>query len=328
MRASRRLFLQKASAFTVIAAAGSTGGEERAEAKAKPTGFFARRGLPMGIQLFTLDPLLSQDLDGGLRAVARAGYVVVETGNFYGRSARDFKAALDRVGLRCISIGASAEPGGGPNEPTLMHGTKDVITNARAVGATNVMMPAPLQPTDWKPRPGVTGGEAMLDLFEALTEDDYRRTADFLNSRARELMAAGITLTYHNHYFEFINLPNGSTGYDILLAQTDPKLVHFELDIGWAQAASVDPLVLLAKHKGRFRQMHVKDSAGMMKAFGRVLPRFVAIGSGVARLREILPAAYDAGVRQFFVERDPPPEKVDLVPDIERSARYLAMLNA
>ena len=323
MTTSRRLFLQKASAYTVAAA-----GKWRAEARTAPSGFFAKRGLPMGIQLFTLDPLLSQDLEGGLRAVAKAGYNMVETGNFYGRSAKDFKAALDRVGLRCTSIGASAQPGGGPNEPTLMDRTKEVIANARAVGATTVMMPAPLQPLGRKPRPGVTGGEAMLDLFEALTEDDYRRTADFLNSRARELKAAGITLTYHNHYFEFINLPNGSAGYDILLAQTDPELVHFELDIGWAQAASIDPLVLLAKHKGRFRQMHVKDSAGMLKAFGRVLPRFVAIGLGVARLREILPAAYDAGVRQFFVERDPPPEKIDLVPDIERSARYLASLVA
>lgn len=50
-------------------------------------------------------------------------------------------------------------------------------------------------------------------------------------------------LAYHNHDFEFKKFGN-QTGYDILLQETDKKLVDFELDLYWAVRSGNDPLQL------------------------------------------------------------------------------------
>jgi sugar phosphate isomerase/epimerase len=45
----------------------------------------------------------------------------------------------------------------------------------------------------------------------------------------------------------------------ILLEKTDPNVVDFELDVGWAASAGVNIAQLLESNPGRFRLMHVKD---------------------------------------------------------------------
>ena len=99
------------------------------------------------------------------------------------------------------------------------------------------------------------------------------------------------------------------TGLDILLKNTDPALVQFEMDVGWVVAAGADPFALMKANPGRFKQMHVKD----VKATTR--PNFAfeqdptEVGSGIIDWKKLLPAAYAHGVHGFFVEQEAPYEK-------------------
>jgi sugar phosphate isomerase/epimerase len=150
---------------------------------------------------------------------------------------------------------------------------------------------------------GVVG--YLRRVAEGTTADDWKANADFLNEKGKALKAAGIKVGYHNHNYEFA--PVGSTtGMEILLANTDPALVTFEVDIGWVAAAGVDPYAFLAKHKGRFTLMHVKDVKADTKPNYAFQMDPAEIGAGALDWKRLLPEAYAAGVRGFYVEQEPP----------------------
>lgn len=95
-------------------------------------------------------------------------------------------------------------------------------------------------------------------------------------------------------------------GLQFLLDDTDRALVSFELEIGWATAAGVDVAALLGANAGRFSLAHVKDVAAS------TVPNFAfrqdpaPVGQGVIDFASLLPKAYEAGVRAFFVEQEAP----------------------
>ncbi|MEK8105415.1 hypothetical protein NKG94_10010 [Micromonospora sp. M12] len=87
----------------------------------------------------------------------------------------------------------------------------------------------------------------------------YRALARDLNKAGRLAERAGLDFGYHNHQLEFVPLTGGSTGFDILTSQTDPRLVHFELDLYWTWRGAHDPVDVIRANRGRIRQVHVKD---------------------------------------------------------------------
>jgi sugar phosphate isomerase/epimerase len=97
-----------------------------------------------------------------------------------------------------------------------------------------------------------------------------------------------------------------TTGLEILLAETDPKLVTFEMDVGWVAAAGHDPVALLAKHKGRFTLMHLKDIKPSTAANFALKMDPADVGSGKLDWKRLLSAAYAEGVRNFYLEQEPP----------------------
>jgi sugar phosphate isomerase/epimerase len=138
-----------------------------------------------------------------------------------------------------------------------------------------------------------------------MTLDDWKTTADLLNSAGATLKKAGLALGYHNHNVEFAPV-GGTTGMDYLLGNTDPALVHFEMDAGWVVAAGADPFALLKAHPRRFRQMHVKDVKATTKPNFAFEQDPAEVGSGVIDWKRLLPASYTAGIRDFFVEQEAP----------------------
>ena len=54
-----------------------------------------------------------------------------------------------------------------------------------------------------------------------------------LNTSGKILKEAGIELLYHNHNCEFLHVEPQKTAYDLLLSETDPEYVNFELDSYW-----------------------------------------------------------------------------------------------
>ena len=264
-------------------------------------GFFARRGLPIGIQLYTLGPDARTDLEGTLRSLAQIGYGSVELAGLLGRTPAAFRAALDAAGLICVSAHIPARgPFSFESEPARLAEDLSVL------GVKTAVLPALAFPSRLGgPHPSEGIPDYLRRVTAELTAGDFTAGADFLNAKGAALKPFGIKVGYHNHNFEFA--PVGATnGLEILLAHTDPALVTFEADIGWVAAAGVDPLSFLRTHQGRFTMMHVKD----LKADTRANTAFqmdpAEIGSGVLDWARLLPAAYASGVRDFYVEQEPP----------------------
>ena len=153
-----------------------------------------------------------------------------------------------------------------------------------------------------------------LDPEDRRTLDDYRRVAHELNRSGGLARARGLQVGYHNHDFELASI-DGLRPYDVLIAETDPALVCFEMDFYWTTRGGADPLTYFARHPGRFHLCHIKD----MDRRGRM----VDVGAGRIDFRSILRARDAAGLRHFYVEHDDP---ADPSASIRASSRFLRSL--
>jgi len=268
--------------------------------------FFARTGLPIGLQLYTLAQQAQADLEGTLKAVAAIGFKSIELAGYAGRTPAQLRAAMDAAGLSTPSAHVQVQAQGG--ESSLDGDLSRLADEAHVLGVKTIVMPIFYAPArfEMKPRAGEAFGEMLGRVGAAMTADDWKFNADFLNAKGAVLKTHGLKLAYHNHNVEFSPLEKGGNGYEILLAKTDPATVSFEMDAGWVAAAGQDPFALLKAHPHRFTAMHVKDIKASTK------PNFVfvqdptEVGSGMIDWKRLLPAAHAAGVRDFFVEQEPP----------------------
>ncbi|MBW4052607.1 MAG: TIM barrel protein [Proteobacteria bacterium] len=295
---TRRLFLGGAAATGCVAATGGLA------AAAQRRRFFAGQHLPIGLQLYTLGQEPYRDLDGTLRTVAKIGYRAVEPVALMKRTARELRAALERAGLSCPSTHVPLQTFGAGG-PTLAADLGKLAAEMHVLGVKYVVVPIFPVPARIKARKG----ESVVGFFtragREMTADDWRRAAAQLNEKGAALRREGLRLAYHNHNVEFVKY-GSETAFDLLLANTDPDLVRFEMDIGWVAAAGIDPVPLLRAHAHRFRLVHIKDlKAGTVPnhAF-RMDP--ADVGSGYLDWKRILPVAYEVGVRDYYVEQEPP----------------------
>jgi sugar phosphate isomerase/epimerase len=292
---SRRTILQAIGAAGVLA---PTAGCQTMQSEP----FFARQNLPIGIQLYTLGELVRNDLDGTLKEVARIGYKTVELAGYLGKTPRDLRTAFDAAGVSCTSAHVGLAKGT-EAEPKLLDDLSRVAADLNVIGATHVIAPIMAVPPDVQPREG--GVRGLAGVAAAMTEDHWKRMAAQLNDIGGKLRASGLSFGYHNHNIEFVK-PGARTGLEILIAETDPALVTFELDVGWAAAAGADPAQVFDQHRGRFTLMHVKDVKASTVANLELRMDPTEVGSGRLDWAKILPAAHRAGVRKFFVEQEPP----------------------
>ena len=293
----------------LAAAAWGLAGESAGAAGAP---FFKRTGLPIGLQLYTLGGDLRADVDGVLGQVAKIGYRTVELAGYLGRSPKELKASFDKAGLKATSSHVQAQ-GSGP-EPTLADIDR-VIADSHVMGVEHIVLPSVPMPAhvDAAAKPGEGLAERFARVYGQLTADDWKAVADLLNAKGKALKAAGLTMGYHNHNAEFMPLKDsngaGTTPLEILLKNTDPKLVTFEMDVGWVVAAGKDPFALMKTYKGRFSQMHVKDVKATTKPNFAFQQDPTEVGSGIIDWKKLLAASYAAGVRDYFVEQEPPFDK-------------------
>jgi sugar phosphate isomerase/epimerase len=229
--------------------------------------------LPIAAQLYTVRDAMAKDVAGTLRAVAALGYDGVEFAGLYDTPAAELRALLDELGLRAHSAHIGLD---------LFEGDLDrTLETYAALGCQTLVVP-------W--------------LAEG-RRGDYAALGAALNRIAERVGAAGMRLAYHNHDFE-LRADGGRTGLDTLLEITDPALVGFELDCGWAAKIGQDPLELMRKLAPRLWLLHVKD----VTAGGE----WTEAGQGVVDYRSILAAAPDLGVEWLVVEHDNPrPPSID-----------------
>ncbi len=248
-----------------------------------------------GIQLYTLREQLPKDLTGTLKKVAAIGYKEVELfgysdGKFFGKTPKEFKAMLQGMGLSAPS-GHYGTGNTNPNtKGTLKSDWNRAVADAAEIGQKYMIC-------------------AFLTPEERKTMDDYKRHAELFNRSAEVCKKNGIQFGYHNHDFEFKSI-DGQVPYDLLLKETDPKMVQMELDLYWVAFAGKDPIEIFKKHPGRFPMWHVKD---MEKSESRT---FAEVGTGSIDFKRIFAAAKTAGLKHFFVEQDqtkrPPLESIEI----------------
>ena len=77
--------------------------------------------------------------------------------------------------------------------------------------------------------------------WNAFTAENAKEVAAKFNEWGSKCAAAGLKFTYHAHGYEFRPYQDG-TVFDLLVAETKPEFVNFELDIFWAFDAGADPV--------------------------------------------------------------------------------------
>jgi sugar phosphate isomerase/epimerase len=241
-----------------------------------------------GIQLYTVDKELKQDVEGTLTKVRAIGYREVEIAGFANLSPKQFRSALQNAGLKCSSshffnFGSSDS---GP-----------LFEAANAVGVHYVVTSGMSRFTN-KP-----DGAAM-------DAADFKAMAEFCNQLGEKAKQAGLQLAYHNHNFEFKDLGRGTTGYDVLLENTNPDLVKLELDCGWMAVADKSPVRYFHRYPDRYRMVHIKDfvkpTRPSISLAAQDVPQGTVLGTGYIDYHPILKAAKAAGVEHFYVEQEPP----------------------
>lgn len=256
---NRRSFLQTAAVGTLGAAL--------AQRFAQPVS--ARKLSKIGVQLYTVRNDMAKDFEGTIAKVAALGYQQVEFAGYYNRTPQQVKEVLAKNKLEAPSVHIALKE--------LRDNLDKSVETAQAVGHKLVICPY-LMPEDRK------------------TLADYKAHAAVLNKAAAAFKKVGIEFGYHNHDFEFTPL-EGKLPMDLLLAETDPKLVKIELDLYWIIKAKHDPLAFFAKNPGRVIAFHVKDMA-KDKEF------FTEVGQGRIDFKPLLAKANQAGAKYFFVEQD------------------------
>lgn len=283
---SRREFLKTSGAAVAAAATVSTTGRLHA----------SPLKMPIGLQLYSVRDLLPKDFDGTLAKVRAAGYTVVEAAGYYHKTAKEFRAAMDTAGLRCVSTHHAMFE----LKPRL----DEFIEYGKALGLDYIVCPSPI-----RKEPGAKG---------PLNLDDWRWVAGELNKIGEKVKAAGMVFGYHNHGPEF-GVENGVVFYDELLRLTDPKLVVFEMDCGWVYAAGRNPLDYLSKTPQRFPLLHIKDVEH--EANGK--ERSHVLGTGKIDYVPVMRAA--TGLKQYFVEQEE--FDGDPIDEIRRDAEYVRKLD-
>ncbi|RZK49888.1 MAG: sugar phosphate isomerase/epimerase [Pedobacter sp.] len=236
---------------------------------------------PIGLQLYTLRDVIGKNIEKIIPAISKMGITEVETfdysvkNGFFGLSIKDF--------VKLLSDNKIQAPSGHYEFGDYFAKQQDrqlkvAIEAGLGLGSQYITIP-------W------------LDPPVRRSLDHYKKIAELLNKAGEEASKAGLKLAYHNHEFEFKKFGE-QTGYDIMLGETDPKLVDFELDIYWLLYAGYDPIPFIKSHPKRFALWHLKDMSHQNKNLN------TEIGLGKLPVKDLFNIAKVSGLKHCFIEQE------------------------
>lgn len=250
---------------------------------------------PLGVQLWSFREQAQTDPLAMLNMVHDMGFTHVETAGLYDMPADSFALVIENAGLRVTSMHVSYE--------AMKNDVETVIANAQAIGVEYVGIA-------WYPHEG------------AFTEATARQAIADFNTFGKTLKDAGLKFFYHNHGYEPVPYEDG-TLLDLIIEETDPELVVFEMDVLWTWLPNVDPVALIKRHPGRFKLMHIKDmQPGLERgSLSGGLPeeQKAVIGEGQVDWPALLKAAEQDGFEHYYLED----ESTDPVGNAPKSVAYL-----
>jgi sugar phosphate isomerase/epimerase len=221
-----------------------------------------------------------------LKGVARTldtvkgfGIKLVELAGTYDMEPAAFKAELDQRGLKAVSAHFPYKRW--QEEPDA------IAIEAKALGLE-------FAGCAW------AGHKKPLDLKQT------RQIAAVFNKAGEALAKVGVTFFYHLHGFEFHPWKDGETLADLLIQETDPKTVKYQMDVLWIAYPGHDPVAMLNKYPDRWALMHLKDlkkGVATGDLSGKTNVEYdVTLGSGQMDWPAILKAAEGVGVKYYFIE--------------------------
>jgi len=243
------------------------------------------RGVPdqqISVQLWTFSQYIgfgtdaatiarTEEVFGKLRSF---GYRNVEPFTLSGLTAAQYRALLDKYRLKAparhVDVGTPETPA---NIDQIIADNKTLGVKYFGSGATPIFPPI------------------------YTTEAQWVAYAAYLDEVGAKSRRAGQQLMVHNHDIEFTTKFGGRTVFDILMANTDPRNVAFQLDLYWATFGGADPIALLKRYGKRIQLFHVKDMRGSDR-------RIEIVGRGVINFPKIFAAGKN--IRYYVVEHDPP----------------------
>ncbi|MBA2330350.1 MAG: sugar phosphate isomerase/epimerase, partial [Flavisolibacter sp.] len=147
--------------------------------------------------------------------------------------------------------------------------------------------------------------------------DDFKKTAEDLNTLGELCNRKGIRLAMHNHDKEFVPVEGYQWGYEVLLKETDPAKVVMMLDLYWITKGSGDPIQLLKDYPDRFELFHVKDMDRTPEKL------YTCPGYGIIDFKKIFAQAKKTNIKHYIVEIDKADEPMACLQD---SFSYLKKL--
>ena len=247
-----------------------------------------------GIQLYSVKEDMATDPAATMRALSGYGYKQFEgfdggKGILWGMQPSEFKNLTSEIGVDFIASHAN-----------VFENLDLQAQQAAEVGMKYLICP-------W--------------IGPQKTLEEYKQIASQFNQIGEKLKSHGLKLAYHNHDYTFVSM-EGQLPQDILMDETDPELVDFEMDIYWVHVAGINPAEDLAKYPGRFRLCHIKDaSAGS----GDPHERGVRLGQGEIPYANLIRESERLGMEYFLIEQE---RFVSGTPmeAAEANARFLASL--
>ena len=250
---------------------------------------------PIGLQLYSLREQFPKNVPGTLDEVKSWGIRYAELAGTYGLSAADFTQQLAARGIK--PIGAHFDYDRYKSDP------EGVAREAKTLGLQYA-------------------GVAWIPHQGDFDEKTCREAASVFNQAGAVMAKHGLKFFYHCHGYEFQPYGQG-TLFDLLMQETDAKVVSFEMDIFWVVFPNQDPVKLFQKYGSRWELVHLKDMRkgtprGALTG-GTDVKNDAALGEGLMDLPAILKAAKAAGVKYYFIEDESPWSEQQ----IPRSLRYL-----
>ena len=279
MPASRRTFIKKTT--LAVAASALFSNELLAAKKSKEL---------TGVQLYSVRDDMKKDPLSTLQQLSKMGYKHVEHANyidrkFYGYSASEFRKVLDDSGLKM------------PSGHTVMRkehwedakkdftdAWKHTVEDAAVMGQMYVISP-------W------------LDESLRKNQDDLKKFLEVFNKSGELCKKSGMMFGYHNHDFEFSEKFGDVLMYDIILQNTDPKMVIHQLDMGNLYNGGATALDVVKKWPGRFQSMHVKDE--IKASSGNDRYESTKLGAGIVPVKEVIDIGRKSGgTIHFIIEQE------------------------
>lgn len=222
---------------------------------------------PISVQLYSVREAAGKDFPGTLRRIAEMGYAGVEFAGLHGHSAKEIARIVKDLGM----VSSSAHVG----MPT-KENIDQLVDDARTLGYKFLV--TGFGPDDMKTEDGI---KACIEKF----------------ARAAETVKPhGLTLTMHNHWWEFDRTFGGKTPYEMILAAV-PDMAS-ELDIYWSTHGGADTPQVVRTWGKRIPLLHVKDGDLTEKKVHK------AVGDGKVPIKTIVEAADEKVLEWLVVELD------------------------